>query len=279
MVSTAATSLQTRPHARDIPHLTHQEAGILARTELARILALVESLGDDDWDQPTDCTAWNVRDMLAHLAGACAGSATRRDARRQKLFNRYMFTAPELVDGINRRQLEDRADRSPAELLDELRIVGPKAIENRQRSWWLVRNLMPIPVGHPTGVVRYGYLLDVLYTRDQWMHRADICRATGRSMQLTAEHDGRIVELVLRDLVRLMGRSIPTIDLFLTGDVELDYRFGMGTAAEATISLDLIEFNRLASGRQTVEAALEHTHITGNSDAARVFLDHTSLVY
>ena len=48
---------------------------------------------------------------------------------------------------------------------------------------------------------RMGYLVDIILTRDTWMHRVDIARATGRPMELTAEHDGRIVA----DVVRRVG--------------------------------------------------------------------------
>ena len=37
-----------------------------------------------------------------------------------------------------------------------------------------------------------GYLVDVIYLRDMWMHRVDTSRAVGRPLVLTAEHDGVI---------------------------------------------------------------------------------------
>ena len=45
------------------------------------------------------------------------------------------------------------------------------------------------------------------------MHRADISRATGRAFLQTAEHDGRVIALVVRDLARtlkdtLRGRTV-----------------------------------------------------------------------
>jgi hypothetical protein len=51
-------------------------------------------------------------------------------------------------------------------------------------------------------VVPLDYLIDLIYTRDMWMHRLDICRATGREMVQTPQHDGRITTLVVRDLAR-----------------------------------------------------------------------------
>lgn len=61
---------------------------------------------------------------------------------------------------------------------------------------------------------QYGYLVDVVFTRDTWVHRLDIARATGRAMLLTREHDGRIVADGVADWARRHGRPF---DLTLTG--------------------------------------------------------------
>ncbi len=51
-----------------IPYVTPAEAQQLAQEELRRLLALLKTLDDTDWHKPTACTAWNVRDMVAHQA-------------------------------------------------------------------------------------------------------------------------------------------------------------------------------------------------------------------
>ena len=51
----------------------------------------------------------------------------------------------------------------------------------------------------PLGKRPLGYLMDIVYTRDVWMHRVDICRATGRQPVLTAEHDGRLIADMVAD--------------------------------------------------------------------------------
>ena len=86
-----------------------------------------------------------------------------------------------MVDGMNERQLADRAGRTPDQLISELRAVGPKGIRTRQRLPWPLRKL-PIPWGPPLGTTPVDYLTDLIYTRDTWMHRADICRAAGMRM-------------------------------------------------------------------------------------------------
>src|SRR5579884_783714 len=48
------------------------EAERLARVEFDRLLALLESLDADDWERPTYCTRWTVRQIVSHLAGATA---------------------------------------------------------------------------------------------------------------------------------------------------------------------------------------------------------------
>jgi uncharacterized protein (TIGR03083 family) len=52
----------------------------LLQSESARIKQYLHSLPPDAWDRPSACTQWQVRDVVAHLAGVAefyAGSAAR----------------------------------------------------------------------------------------------------------------------------------------------------------------------------------------------------------
>ncbi|MDX1440814.1 MAG: maleylpyruvate isomerase N-terminal domain-containing protein, partial [Rubricoccaceae bacterium] len=89
-------------NALDIPNLGHDEAGTLATVEAIRLLALTESLTDDDWRQPTDCTEWTVREIVAHLAGGVASQASWAEFKRQNVSNPYMKEAALNIDGVNR---------------------------------------------------------------------------------------------------------------------------------------------------------------------------------
>lgn len=274
----------TRAEAVDathIPALNHEEAGRLARTELDRFLALVESLSGDDWEQPTGCTAWNVREILAHQAGSYAAYASWAEFRRQYVQNPYVREEDMPVDGVNRRQVEDRQGRTPAELGAELREVGPKAIRTRQRLPWFLRKL-PVPFGAPIGVARVEWLTDLIYPRDTWMHRVDICRATGRDFVQSAEHDGRMVALVVRDLAQnvegLLGGKTAIYDL-AGGPAGERYRFGPGSEPDAVLQMDVLDFNWLASGRMEAEEARAHVTIGGDEGLATVLLEHTNVLY
>lgn len=75
------------------------------------------------------------------------------------------------------------------------------------------------------------------------MHRSDIALATGRPQQLSADHDGLIVDDAVREWA---GRHGQPCSLRLTGALERDYMFGSGGPS---YTLDAIEFCRILCGR------------------------------
>jgi len=266
-------------NAADIRPLRHREAEGIARTEHARLLAVLEDLSGGDWEKTTYCAAWNVKQMTAHLAGSVTGSRSLSDFLHQTLHNPYLRSADQPVDGINRLQVEERADKSPGELVVEFRRVGPVAVRNRSRLPWLVRQL-PMPLG-PGWVKTVGYLMDVIYPRDQWMHRYDICAATGRKMVVTPDHDGRILELVLLDISRKLRRALKgrRLDLHVTGSIAGGYRFGKQGEAEARVKMDVFNLHLLASGRTPMADAVQRAEISGDRDTILWFLDNLDVVY
>ena len=70
--------------AHSIPALGHGEAAAVAQTELERFLAVLETLSHQDWDRPTACPLWNVREVVAHVTGATAAfTSWARSAARE----------------------------------------------------------------------------------------------------------------------------------------------------------------------------------------------------
>ena len=100
-----------------------------------------------------------------------------------------------------------------------------------------------MPIGTPEGRINLGYLTDHIFTRDLWIHRVDICRATGREMTLTAAHDGRVVADVVADWADRHGRPFT---LILEGPAGGAYRRGSGGEE---LRLDAVDFCRIVSGR------------------------------
>jgi uncharacterized protein (TIGR03083 family) len=265
----------------EVPALQHADAPALAQVEFERVLSVLESLSEDDWEQPTYCTGWNVREMVAHLAGAVAGFATWGEFARQYVRNSYVRTESAKVDGVNRRQVEDRADRSPAALIQEFREAGPKAIRVRHKLPYPLRKA-PVLRGEPVRDTSLQYLLDVIYPRDWWMHRYDICAATGKEMLVTAAHDGRLVELIILDVAYVLGQrglGDRSFVLDLTGAAGGSYRFGTDLQPDTTISMDVFDFALVSSGRISAEEALSRTAVDGNRELGGWFTANCEVLY
>ena len=276
----------TRPalvHARAIPPLSHREATVMATLELERFLTLVTSLSEDDWEKPTVCPLWNVRQILAHVTGAAAAYARWSEFKRQgdpKVQRPYRASGLSFLDSMNQIQVDDRASSTPAALIDELQTVGPRAIATRARLPVLLRALR-VPLPALGGIIPIGYLTDLIYTRDMWMHRLDLCRATQREMVMTPGHDGRIVALVVRDLEKKLSARLRTMSILyhLSGNAGGIWQLGARVSPATTIHLDVLDFNLLASGRLTREDAWSRASIEGESTLAREVLNQTTIPY
>ena len=225
-----------------IEPIRHREAMELGLVEYQRFHALLECLEPGDWSQPTDCPAWDVREMAAHVAGAMAANAAIRENVRQML--RARKGEGPLVDELSALQVRERDNTAPADLVDEIgRLVEP-AIKGRRRTPAPLRAL-PMKVELPYGTDKWplGFLIDVIYTRDAWMHRIDISRATGQELVLTPDHDGRLVADIVADWARRHGQPFT---LALDGPAGGTYAAGTGGE---TLELDAVEFARIISGR------------------------------
>ncbi len=272
----ALASVQTVLDAVRVPYITAEEAYTLMRAELELFLSLAESLAPDDWGKPTACAVWSVRDILAHQAGGYASGTGYRELVRQYSAIPKKGQLPE--DAINELQLRERADRSPTELIAELRQVGLVAIQKWAHQFRLVK---PITVPHPVGgLLSLRHLMWVIHSRDTWMHRLDICRATHRKFQQWREHDGRIVALVMRDLGILLHEKLEAqaVVFDLSGVAGGVWKVG-SSEATATIQMDALDFNIFASGRFTYAESRAKATLSGDEALAELALRKTLLLY
>jgi uncharacterized protein (TIGR03083 family) len=219
----------------------------LAGTEYDRSLDLLRSLGDEDWQQPTCCPGWTVAQMTGHNIGMSAMYASLREQLRQTRTARRaggMF-----LDALTGLQVAEHGNLPPERLVARMAELAPKALRGRRRTPALVRrrNLgeQPVDGKAQTEPWTLGYLLDIIATRDLWMHRSDICLATGRQMHLTADHDGALIADVVAEWAERHGQPY---ELTLTGPAGGTWSSGGDGQAEA-LELDAVEFCRIVSGR------------------------------
>jgi len=233
-----------------VPPIQRPEATTLAQDEVARMVAALRALDADDWTRPTDCPLWDVRAMAGHVLGMTETfTGLGKFASNMRAGGKRAGDGP-FIDGLTALQVDNTAGLSTGELIDRLETAGPVAARWRGRR----RLMRHIPIKDEIDGVKVSWkmavLVDVILTRDTWMHRADIAKATGKPMELTPEHDGRLVAHAAAEWGGLHGQPCT---LHLTGPA--GGTFTQGDGGEE-ITIDAVDFCRIVSGRGTGEGLL-----------------------
>jgi uncharacterized protein (TIGR03083 family) len=229
--------------------LTHEEAMRLQARELDRTLALLRSLEDAAWSAQTDCPAWDVRAMYQHVLGACEAGASMRENVHQlrRARSHRKQHGGSLEAALSSLQVSERADLAPAQIVERLAAIAPRTVRGRTRTPELVRNHAKMAIDGPVYETwTLGYLIDTIYLRDLWMHRVDAARALKRPLELTPDHDGRVVADVVAEWARRHGEPFV---LDLTGTAGGTYAHDQDLSQAEHISMDAVEFCRTLTGR------------------------------
>ena len=229
---------------QQVPTIGRAEAAVLAADENDRFVALIRSLTADEWTRPTDCPEWDVRALVSHVVGAMEANASISEFVHQLRAGKKAAGDRPDIDGMTEVQVRERSDLVPEALTARLSAIAPKAARARKRVPALVRGLtMKVEVAGAMETWRLGYLFDIIFTRDTWMHRVDIARAIARPLAVDATHDGRIVADVVAEWGRRHGQPFT---LHLEGPAGGAFT---GDGPGQTISMDAVEFCRTVSGR------------------------------
>jgi len=243
--NTTNTDNNTAVDVTTIEPIGHREAMRLQATEFDRAIALLRSLDSDDWSIQTVCPDWDVRRMWLHVLGASeAGASVRENVHQLRAARkRQKDLGVALEAGLSGVQVDERNGLSPDELVDRLARIAPKTVKGRGRTPRPMRAIR-FPVDAPVAETwRLGYLIDVIYLRDAWMHRIDTVRATGGDLALTTEHDGRVVADIVAEWARRHGQAFT---LELTGAAGGTFTAGDGGD---TMVMDAVEFCWVLAGR------------------------------
>ena len=241
------THQQTRTDGPRRCALDRDVAMRLAAAEYDKVATFLDTLTPEQWSAQTDCPPWDVRDMVGHMLGMMQMAASVPETVRQSVtsLRRGKKQGILTIDAMTALQIEKNAGFTTAELVEQVRRVGPKAAKGRRRTPAFIRNRTMPELQDVAGQKEpwtFGFLLDIILTRDPFMHRTDIAAAIGVDLDVSAEHEGVLVDDVVNEWA---GRHDEAYSLDLTGPAGGRWRRG---DAE-TVTMDALEFCRVVSGR------------------------------
>ncbi|MGH9016447.1 MAG: maleylpyruvate isomerase family mycothiol-dependent enzyme [Acidimicrobiales bacterium] len=240
-----------------------QEPVVDVLAEVWRSIAdLGAGLDGDEWDLPSECPGWTVRDVVGHMVGT-EHSLLGAPAPPPLSAPAHVHNA---VGAANEGWVASLRDLGGPEMMEQFRDATGRRLE-QMRSWPAARfdEIGPSPVG----MVPYREFMAVR-VMDCWVHEQDIRVATARP----GHHEGPAATLAIDRLTsampfvvakqakapdgssvrfELMGREERRLDVVVrNGRAAIDQE-----PAEPTVDLrmDLEVFWRLGCGRVSGPAA------------------------
>lgn len=228
---------------------------VLAETEYRRYTDMLDQLQPEDWAVQTVNADWNVKQLTQHVLGFAESNASFRVfAKAMRSGKKRAATKgyDHFIHGVNEVQVEERQHLAAEELVIQWNATWPKALKGRRRFPPFLRPI-PLDFGPVIGKRPMGsYLMDVVFTRDTWMHRIDTCRAVGLEPVLTPEHDGRLIEDMVAEWTNLHGLSVT---LHLEGPAGGTY---VSRGGDEELTIDAVEWIWILSGRGTGTGLLKN---------------------
>ncbi|HET8987921.1 MAG TPA: maleylpyruvate isomerase family mycothiol-dependent enzyme [Humibacillus sp.] len=247
---------------------------------------------DDDFDRPTHCPGWSVKDQISHVVGVeKAFAGIRSDPVDVPDYPHLSHDASRDIE----REVEARRGRTGREVVAELADFHPERIESLRESPADLDTVIGGPLGPET---TFGHLLRMRVI-DTWCHEQDIRNALDRPGDLDTPAAAVFTEAVLRALPRIVSRvagigagHAVVIDVtgpvmaregarVITGEDERPYgealfsghhRPGGEEQLDVTsIHLTTDALTRRAAGRRSTDEI--HYTVTGDEEIARRVLD------
>ena len=260
--------------------------------ERSRFVELLASLSDDEWERPTVCEGWSVKDVALHvLGGDIANISRRRDGH--SVSPAELESWDDLVaflNGWNEQWVEVARRTSSRLLLDLLRLTGEQL---HQYFATLDMFALGAPVSW-AGPEPAPVWLDVAreYT-ERWLHQQHVRDAVGRP-GLT---DGRFFAPVLATFVRARPHTFRDVDAPNGTSVRLTVSGNAGGewsvvrqgdrwllaieaagAPAASVSFDYDTAWRLFTKGLAKDEAQERAHLTGDPALTSIVFDTVSII-
>ncbi len=165
------------------------------KTEWEDIAELCASFSDADWEMPTDCPGWSVKDNLSHILG------TEKMLAGDPFPDIDIPDSPHLKNEIakfNERWIAERRSKTGQEVLDEFKEVTQnrlKSLEAMTDAEWEAETQTPV------GPAPYGRFMQIRIL-DNWMHEQDMRYGT---QKMGNEDDSAAVEITLDEISLALG--------------------------------------------------------------------------
>jgi uncharacterized protein (TIGR03083 family) len=259
------------------------------------IVALLRSLGDDDWERPTMAGTWRVRDVAAHLVDtALRRLSMHRDGLELPPAVRPSAVGGDLVAFINTlnatwvraaerlspRVITELYQSTSTELADFVETLAPNEVAVWPVSW--------------AGETQSPQWLDIgREFTEVWHHGAQIRDAVGAGPFSDARWLRAVLEIALHALPfayrDVPGHSGSSIAIIVTGNAsgtwtlhydngrwEVDEGARVDPTTAATMSGEVAW--RLFFNALSFPEALSHVHLTGDAALARPLLRARSVI-
>lgn len=259
---------------------------------LDSLLELLSSLSPDDWNKPTACARWSVKDIASHLLGGEIGILSRKR-------DRYAYSGSDsiswedlvrLINRLNDTWVTATSRMSPRVLCELMKVTGDQVCD-------YFASLDPYAIGGPVdwaGPEPAPVWLDLAreYT-ERWHHQQQIRDAVGKP----GFNEPRYFAPVLDAFVRALPRTYAEVDsedgiliaLKITGDSggqwfllrekggwNLYVEAGKAADAELVIEQDLAW--RLFTKGVSKDEALARSTLLGDQALAAKVLDMVSVI-
>lgn len=264
--------------------------------ERAALLELLRDLSPADWELPTACPGWSVKDVAAHLLGDDIGRLSRgRDGYVNPAFaaGSDIATLPGLVAAIDRQNAVWHAGArrmSPRVIVELLGLTG-EWTQAHFESLELDAPGMPVDWAGPEPAPVW---FDVAreYT-ERWHHQQHIRDAVGRPGLKERAWFAPVLDTFARGLARpLVEVAAPTgtaLRLTITGEAggewvalrdDTGWRLGIGPeiVADACVDLDQEMAWRLFTKGIARDEARRAARISGDPNLAERVLDTVSIL-
>lgn len=249
------------------------------------LVALGESLSEQQWKTPTELPGWTVQDNYSHIIGTELMLLGRPDPEIE------LVDADHLRNDIarfNEMSVEQRRNRSGAEVLEEFR-----AVTDERRVVLAASTDADFDAESftPAGPDTYGRFMQIR-VMDCWMHEQD-CRAV---LDMPGHIDGPAASVSLDEILpttsyvvgKLAGAPDgSSVRLELTGpdprtvDVVVDGRARIVDDLDdptVTISMPALTWTRLAGGRRRVERSDPAITVVGDHELGWRVIEHAAFM-